>query len=205
MKYGSIDICIRALSQWPEGQQVGYHGVLDLFMEARCVRSFNHYWPKLAYFLEAQHYAKWVQPHTSVCRQHAANSLLARFSSLDIRDAGVAEVIRKCREVLLAEPTVTGGIHSALAGTLTVWEDLFGRFSNRGREGLQAYDWMLRHGPVISDEGRAGRREAIVLRQHWDRSGGFGGGSEDESLAAFVRRCEAMNAFTPEGLRELRA
>ena len=197
MKYGSIDICIRTLSQWLPGHKVGYHGVLDIFVEARCVRSFNHYWPKLAFFLEAQNYSKWVQPHTRSCRQHVANSILARFSSMDIRDTGVREVIRKCRETLLAEPTIEGGICD-LAGGLTVWENLFGNYRYRGREALQAFDWMLQHGPVIN-EGRGGEDEAGVIRQHWDRCGGLG----EESLGIFVQRCKDMRAFSPEALELL--
>lgn len=196
MKYGSIDICVVTLNVWPAGERVGYSGVLDLFAEVQCMRSFEHYWPKIAYFLQAQNYAKWVQPHTSVSRQDAANSLLSRFSAFDVRQPGVAEAIRKCRLVLMAEPTSE------------TWGNLFGRGIHRGREGLQAYDLMLRHGPRISDEARGGEDDAQVLRSHWDRSGGLGdtgGPAVEGSLEAFVQRCEEMNAFTREGLEMLRA
>ncbi|CAJ1448096.1 unnamed protein product [Effrenium voratum] len=111
MKYGSIDICVRALSVWPAGERVGYHGVLDLFAEVRCIRSFEHYWPKISFILQAENYAKWVQPHTNVSRQEAANSILALCSGrFDVRDSGVKEVVAKCRVTLAAEPTVDGDL-----------------------------------------------------------------------------------------------
>lgn len=205
MKYGSIDICVVTLNVWPVGERVGYHGVLDLFAEVRCMRSFEHYWPKTAYFLQGENYAKWVQPHTSVSRQDAANSLLSRFSTFDVREPGVAEAIRKCRLVLMAEPTIKSGV---CQDSCSAWDNLFGRGTHRGREGLQAYDLMLRHGPRISNEARGGENEAQVLRSQWERSGGLGdngGPAVEGSLEAFVQRCEEMNAFTPEGLKVLRA
>lgn len=207
MKYGSIDICVVTLNVWPAGERVGYRGVLDLFAEVRCMRSFEHYWPKTAYFLQVENYAKWVQPHTSVSRQDAANSLLSRFSAFDVREPGVAEAIRKCRLVLMAEPTIKSEVCQHVYSCST-WDNLFGRGTHRGREGLQAYDLMLRHGPRISDEARGGEDEAQVLRSHWDRSGGLGdngGPAVEGSLEAFVQRCEEMNAFTREGLEVLRA
>ena len=207
MKYGSIDICVRALSVWPAGERVGYHGVLDLFAEVRCIRSFEHYWPKISFILQAENYAKWVQPHTNVSRQEAANSILALCSGrFDVRDSGVKEVVAKCRVTLAAEPTVDGGICRELTSS-TVWDSLFGAFANRGREGLQCYDLMLRHGPQLSQEARGGEAEARTLRLQWDRSRGLEdtGGHMQRPWESFVQRCEDMNAFTPEGLEELRS
>ena len=206
MKYGSIDVCIRTLSVWPAGQQVGYHGVMDMFNEVKSIESFNHYWPRVNFFLRIENFARWVEPHlqsdrhvdSAACtRQHVANMILAKMSLLDVRDEGVANAIKRCREQLRAEPTVRGGLVGRRGmGENTVWENLF--FMHfRGREALQAFDLMLRHGPVFSAEARAGLREAAMLRKRWDGTGGLG------DWAGFVHRCKDMMAFTPDGFREL--
>jgi len=204
MKYGSIDLCIRTLSVWPQGEEVGYHGVLDMFTEVRCGKSFQHYWPKVSYFLEADKFAKWVTPYLGredkATRQDVANSVLAKMSAMDVRHAEVAEAVRKCREVLQAEPTIHGNVASKLTNSYsTVWSHLFGDFVNRGREALQAYSLMLRYGQPISEGARAGPEEAETLREHWDRAGGLG------DWRVFLEKCDEMTAFTTEGLTELRA
>ena len=212
LKYGSIDICVQALSVWPQGEEVGYSGVYDLFTELRCVKSFEHYWPKVCFFLEEDNFAKWVQPHVktrsrspdregnTISRQQVANSVLAKVSQWDVRSSGVPEVVRKCREDIRAEPTIRDhSIDFRVAGNLTAWEHLFGRFACRGREGLQAFDLMLRHGHPISSEARGGESEAETLRSEWEFARGFG------DWDVFVDRCEKMTAFTPEGIAVLRS
>ncbi|CAE7662812.1 unnamed protein product [Symbiodinium sp. CCMP2456] len=202
MKYGSIDLCVRTLSLWPNGEPVG-QDVLDLFHEICCVGSFNHYWPKVRFFLNGQNFATWVQPHLShrhamATRQEVANTLLVRMISLDTRSADVAQAVRRCREDLQAEPTVRGGLIPG-HNVLTAWDTLFGRFVHRGREALQAYDLMLRHGAQISVQARGGKEQAETLRRHWERAGGSG------DWTAFVQQCEDMTAFTAEGISVLRS
>lgn len=180
-----------------------YHGVLDMFTEIRCLRSFQHYWPKISYFLEPDKFAKWVQPHLGsddTTRQHVANSVLAIISTMDVRSSEVSEAVRQCREVLCAEPTIADGVASKLSdGYSTVWNNLFGDFVNRGREALQAYRLMLQYGQPISEGARAGPEEAETLRDHWDSAGGLG------DWEGFVQKCMAMTAFTDEGMAELTA
>eukprot|EP00439_Symbiodinium_sp_Y106_P020620 s2311_g2.t1 len=72
----------------------------------------------------------------------------------------------------LAEPSVQGGLIPG-RNVPTAWETLFGRFVHCGREALQAYDLMLRHGPLISAQSRDGKEQAETLRRHWERAGGL--------------------------------
>ena len=197
MKYGSIDLCVRTLSLWPNGEPVG-QDVLDLFHEICCVGSFNHYWPKVRFFLNGQNFATWVQPHAMATRQEVANTLLVRMISLDTRSPDVAQAVRRCREDLQAEPTVQGGLIPG-RNVPTAWNTLFGRFVHRGREALQAYDLMLRHGAQISVQARGGKEQAETLRRHWERAGGSG------DWTAFVQQCEDMTAFTAAGMSVLRS
>ena len=206
MKYGSIDLCVRALSVWPRGEQVGYHGVLDLFSAIRCAKAFEHYWPRTRYFLSADNFAKWVGPHLqpsdgdrSVMRQRVANSILAKMSELPDSFHVVAGILRQCREVLHAEPTVQGGLARKIHG-MTVWQGLFGVFGDHDRPALHVLRAMLCYGPKISATARACTTEAEVLRACWDNVGGL-----DEDWQTFVERCENMTAFTSSGMDVLRA
>lgn len=203
MKYGGIDLCIRTLDVWPSGVRVGYGGVLDMFKEVSCIMSFNHFLPKISFFLQPQHFSRWIQPALtpgdSTTRQQVANSILARMSTNDVRDAQAAEVIRACREVLKAEPSFHEEQISRKLGYGTVWDNLFGEFVSRGREALQSFDLMLRCGLPLSESGRGDAEEAETLIEEWDRASGFG------DFNAFVARCESMCAFDSEGMEVLKA
>ena len=131
-------------------------------------------------------------------RQEVANTLLVRMISLDTRSADVAQAVRRCREDLKAEPSVQGGLIPG-RNVPTAWDTLFGRFVHRGREALQAYDLMLRHGPLISAQARGGEEQAETLRRHWERAGG------PCDWTAFVQQCEDMTAFNAEGMSILRS
>jgi len=204
MKYGGIDLCVRTLSLWPAGEEVGYEGVLSMFKEIRCMRSFNHYLPRLVFFLDPGNFERWIVPALAnerkryddeITRQTVANSILSTVASHDVREANVEEGIRICREVLKAEPTSEGGICRWCS---EVWKVLF-EFSSRGREAFKAFDLMLRHGAPLSESARGDEEAAENILECWDAVGGFG------DWPAFRARCEAMSAFDAEGLAVLRS
>jgi hypothetical protein len=69
MKYGGIDIVLRALSVFGPNERVGYNGVKDIFCTPiHGLREFLYYWPRTKFFMQAENWEKYIQPRLSTGR-----------------------------------------------------------------------------------------------------------------------------------------
>lgn len=211
LKYGGIDLCVRTLSVFAQEEQVGYHGVMDIFDKSRSMQDMEHYLPKFTWFLKPSHWNAWIAPRfeaeRKITRQQVLNSLLLKAMLMITSDTDtkvvqqLGQLVHVFRE-LGAQMAPSSDLALGWFCSGSSWEELWGSddFVAAG-----ARLWFLLHLP-FSREARGDRSQAEFVMECDDVEDEIQellGEDEDFTFRGLVERCLTLRAFNDDGLRFL--
>lgn len=224
LKFGGIDLCVRALSLYAPYEQVGYNGVLDLFVHLRGARLARHI-SRALWFLEPAHWKKWIAPRLQgpkghFTRQQVLNTLLVG-ALLDIpperppsRDPDLEQehpIARKdaklAKEHILAlrsagaEMADTSELATSVFETSDSWKELWGS-DHFCAAGVRLWT-VLRVGRNFPRCARGARKHAMLLLLCEDYEDEIQLLTPDFSFRDLVTSCVVYRAFDDDGLMGL--
>lgn len=218
LRYGGVDVVLRVLSLYKAEETIGYGGILEIFKEAAPgVRQFLHYFPKVKFFLQADNFAKYIQPRlkdpweSRVTTQAIANTFFVfRMRPKTFNELTAFRLcINQLGARLVGESERREQFAQAVWGTSDSWNEL-----GDDSAGMARMLWFLCESSKGRPLPRAARGDAISAQMLLDAPDDLvEDGSddadedpmrhEDYSFHELVRRVVARRAFDDEGLELL--